>query len=376
MDHFANHPHQNTEDEGSSFDIANWEIYCDESRHDLLANPQPGEYFLLGSLWLPSSQRLQVREDIRALREKHHVWGEFKWTKVSPNKVDFYKDLIELFHRSEGVSFRAIAVHSSDIDLDKYHGSASELGYYKFYYQLLHHPIKTKHSYSIYLDHRSSTQNPYNQSLARVLKASNRDSRILRVQSLRSDRNDLIQFCDARRVINNLNDRPVAWPLNDYDRGKLCAFTAYQATRVSKYRSALVATLQHRALALGLNLEPEAIDDTNLHIQGIAAVSDSYTLDLMHQDMGIFVCPENLLITSVNPAVRNLAYPDTSRPLSTAFPWRATLIPLSPTTLLVFFGDERVNCDKPFHLSEEAAIHLNELQRINAASALYLVSDE
>jgi hypothetical protein len=163
MDHFANHPHQNTEDEGSSFDIANWEIYCDESRHDLLANPQPGEYFLLGSLWLPSSQRLQVREDIRALREKHHVWGEFKWTKVSPNKVVFYKDLIELFHRSEGVSFRAIAVHSSDIDLDKYHGSDSELGYYKFYYQLLHHPIKTKHSYSIYLDHRSSTQNPYNQ---------------------------------------------------------------------------------------------------------------------------------------------------------------------------------------------------------------------
>lgn len=180
---------------------------------------------------------------------------------------------------------------------------------------------------------------------------------------------------DACRVINNLNDRPVAWPLNDYDRGKLCAFTAYQATRVSKYRSALVATLQHRALALGLNLEPEAIDDTNLHIQGIAAVSDSYTLDLMHQDMGIFVCPENLLITSDNPVIRNLAYPDTSRPLSTAFPLRATLIPLSPTTLLVFFGDERVNCDKPFHLSEEAAIHLNELQRINAASALYLVSD-
>ena len=181
---------------------------------------------------------------------------------------------------------------------------------------------------------------------------------------------------DASRVIKQLHEQALSWPLNDYDRGKLCAFTAYQATRVSKYRSALIALVKDRASSLELNLEPETLDENNLHIQGIAAVSDAYTLDLLKQDMGIFVSSKNLLVTSDNPVIRNVAYPDTFSPLSGAFPLRATLIPLSPRILLAFFGDERVNCDKPFDLSEEAAAHINEMQRINAEAKLYSLSEE
>jgi hypothetical protein len=74
-----------------------FEVYCDESYQDLIAKKQTDQYFLIGSLWLPASIRKYIKSNIVKLRVKHSVWGEIKWSKVSPSKKDFYLELIDLF---------------------------------------------------------------------------------------------------------------------------------------------------------------------------------------------------------------------------------------------------------------------------------------
>ncbi|PHS24956.1 MAG: hypothetical protein COA83_06730 [Methylophaga sp.] len=120
-----------------------FDIYCDESRPDLLCSKNPTvRYMVIGSLWLPAEDRAQLKKDIHALRDKHHIGGEFKWQKVSPSRIDFYCDLVDLFMaRGDRLRFRCIAVAHDKVDLLRFHGDDQELGFYKFYYQMLHHWI-------------------------------------------------------------------------------------------------------------------------------------------------------------------------------------------------------------------------------------------
>jgi len=74
------------------------EIYCDESRQDLLVSKNPSHNFaLIGSLWMSESIRLKLTKQIQILRTQHDVWGEIKWSKVSQSKIEFYKSIIDLF---------------------------------------------------------------------------------------------------------------------------------------------------------------------------------------------------------------------------------------------------------------------------------------
>lgn len=180
---------------------------------------------------------------------------------------------------------------------------------------------------------------------------------------------------DASSVIKGLLGRPLEWPLNDHDRSKLATFTAYQATRVSKYKSSLSAVVQDRIESLSLPISSEMVNETNLHIQGIAATSDPYTLDLLNQSMGIFISPTNCLLTSDNPVIRNIAYPDLTSPLTEVFPIRSTLIALHPSILLVFFGDEVVDCAKPFELTAEISTLVNQWQFFNAEVSVFELSE-
>jgi len=135
-----------------------FEIYCDESRPELLAKPStaPGDFSLLGSLWLPADLRQTIKKEITEDRAAHSVWGELKWTKVTSAKVDFYKALTDIFFRYESISFRAIAIKTEKIDLQRHHNNDPELGYYKFYYQLLVHRLASGGNYAVFLDHRKN----------------------------------------------------------------------------------------------------------------------------------------------------------------------------------------------------------------------------
>lgn len=93
-----------------------FEVYCDESRQDLIAKKQVDQFLMIGSLWLPSDIREDVKVGIAQLREKYSAWGEIKWSKISPSKQDFYLGLVDLFiSYQDKLRFRCIAIESSKV---------------------------------------------------------------------------------------------------------------------------------------------------------------------------------------------------------------------------------------------------------------------
>jgi len=185
-----------------------FEVYCDESSPEALASDLSSNQFLvLGSLWLEANDRVHVKDAIHRLRDKYKVGGKFKWNRVSPSRIDFYCELVELFfdigHKAR---FRCITVDRDKVDLTKFHAKDQELGFYKFYYQLLHHWILDFNDYSFFLDFKRNRRRDRLHVLRTCLDASNMSSVVHSVQATESRQSVLIQLvdgltgCASRRV--------------------------------------------------------------------------------------------------------------------------------------------------------------------------------
>ena len=174
-----------------------FEVYCDEANPDVLTSESPrARYLMIGSLWLPVELRNEIKSRVAALRLRHKAWGEIKWSKVSPNRRDFYVELIDLFvSYGDNLRFRCIAVDRTQLNL-ALHGNDGELGFYKFYYQLLHHWILDFNEYRIFCDVKSNRDPKRLPVLERCLSRANLTSRIDSIQSLPSHEVVLIQLCD------------------------------------------------------------------------------------------------------------------------------------------------------------------------------------
>jgi hypothetical protein len=190
-----------------------FEVYCDESRPDLLSSRNPqAQYMVIGSLWLKSDDRGKFKTAIHQMRDKHKVGGEFKWQKVTPSRLDFYKELMDwFFDQGEDLRFRSIVVEHEKVNLVHYHENDQELGFYKFYYQMLHHWIMDFNEYSVFCDFKSNRRRDRLHVLDRCLSYSNLSSSITNVQAIRSKESILIQLTDlltgivAARMNNCLN---------------------------------------------------------------------------------------------------------------------------------------------------------------------------
>jgi len=172
------------------------EVYCDESRPEVIFGENSKDrYMVLGGLWVPYDLREDLKNSIKDIKRKHNVYGEFKWNTVSPSKINFYKDLIDIFF-SSSVRFRCIVVDSIFVNVPKYHNSDSELGFYKFYYQLLVHWLNPRETYWIYLDHKKNKMSDRLHTLEDVLLNSV-NVKIGDVQAIDSKQSILIQFADV-----------------------------------------------------------------------------------------------------------------------------------------------------------------------------------
>jgi hypothetical protein len=174
-----------------------FEVYCDEAFPDLFTSRSPkARYLMIGSLWLPAECREDMKAKIKTLRERHNAWGEIKWSKVSQSKLPFYIDLVELFFGyGDNLRFRCIAVDREQVNLEL-HAGDHELGFYKFYYQLLHHWILDFNIYSIFCDTKSNREKDRLHELRRVLNNANLSASIGGVQALPSKQVVLIQMAD------------------------------------------------------------------------------------------------------------------------------------------------------------------------------------
>ena len=174
-----------------------FEVYCDEANPDVLTSANPrARHLMIGSLWLPEELRDEIKARIGTLRQRHQAWGEIKWSKVSPNRKDFYVELIDLFvGYGDNLRFRCIAVDRTQLNL-ALHDNDGELGFYKFYYQLLHHWVLDFNAYRVFCDIKSNRDPKRLPVLTRCLSRANLTSNIDSIQSLPSHEVVLIQLCD------------------------------------------------------------------------------------------------------------------------------------------------------------------------------------
>ncbi|MBA3015802.1 MAG: DUF3800 domain-containing protein [Proteobacteria bacterium] len=174
------------------------EVYCDEAYPDLFSSKdKQAKYLFIGSLWLKSEDRERYKQAIHVLRNQHKIGPEFKWNKVSPSKLDFYKSLIDWFvEQGDDLRFRCIAIDSGQVDLLKYHENDQELGFYKFYYQVIKHWIHDLNEYQIFCDYKSNRRRDRLQVLKRCLDYANLSATISTVQAIRSEESVLIQLAD------------------------------------------------------------------------------------------------------------------------------------------------------------------------------------
>jgi len=174
------------------------EIYCDESRPDLFTSKNIyDKYLLIGGLKCLSCDREYIKERINKIKSDFNVKTEFKWNKVSKRKLEFYKHLIDLFFDLEDkIRFRCIAVEADKMDLEHFHDSDAELGFYKFYYQLLNNWILDYNEYNIFTDLKTNREKNRLNILCNYLDNSKLFAYVNSVQALPSRQVVLLQMTD------------------------------------------------------------------------------------------------------------------------------------------------------------------------------------
>jgi len=189
----------------------NIDVYCDESYPDLFSSHHPqARCLVIGSMWLKSDDRERFKAAVHELRNRYKIGGEFKWTKVSPSKAEFYKALLTWFHEQrENLRFRCIAIDHQQVDLIHFHQNDQELGFYKFYYQVLHHWIHPFNRYRVFCDFKRNRLLDRLHTLKACLTNVNLAATIDIVQSVRSRESVLLQLADvlvglAAARVNNL----------------------------------------------------------------------------------------------------------------------------------------------------------------------------
>jgi hypothetical protein len=161
-------------------------------------------YLSIGGLWVPYLHDGAIRSAIRELRDRHSCYGEFKWTKVSRNKLHVYQDLITTFTSFTEIDFKCMVVDTHQVDHCKYSGGDEELGFYKFYYLLISRNLAQGYLHYLYTDQRHNRK----QNRLQVLKiVSNRwflkehrlamEDPLKTVEARDSKSDDLIQLADV-----------------------------------------------------------------------------------------------------------------------------------------------------------------------------------
>lgn len=176
------------------------EIYCDESRQELFTTSKEStdRYMVIGSIWIPKDNRSSLKNKIKQVRAKYNISrGEIKWQYVAPSKLDFYKEVVKkFFEEGDSVRFRCIVVDTKQVDLATYHDSDAELGFYKFYYELLHQWIRGNDKYFIYTDIKTTRKKNRLKELHRILNRASLFADIVSVQAIPSKESVFIQLAD------------------------------------------------------------------------------------------------------------------------------------------------------------------------------------
>lgn len=194
-------------------------VYADEScylEHDNV------EFMVLGCVYCLKKDKNYIANKIKEIKIKHGLkpTTEIKWTKISSNKLDMYKDFIDLLY-DENISFRGWIAHDKkSLDHELFHQTYDDW-YYKMYYHLFNYIISESIvNYNIFLDIKDTRSSIKNEKLKNILNHSNIYN-VSRVQAIRSNEVQLIQLADLiigaiSYKLRNLNTSSAKLELVDY----------------------------------------------------------------------------------------------------------------------------------------------------------------
>jgi hypothetical protein len=173
-------------------------VYCDESCH--LENDHQ-KVMVLGAVWCPVEKIREISRRLRNIKIKHGLKPDFevKWTKVSPAKIEFYRELIECFFDEDDLHFRALIVPDKSKLTHEAFGQDHEVWYYKMYFDMLKVIFDPDAHYRVYLDIKDTHGGAKKEKLHDVLCNNMYDfSReiIERIQLVHSREIEILQLAD------------------------------------------------------------------------------------------------------------------------------------------------------------------------------------
>jgi hypothetical protein len=167
---------------------------------------------VLGALSCSLDQVRAVARRLREIKVRYGLksWTELKWTRVSPSKLDCFRDVLDAFFDNDDLRFRAIIIHEKDQLRHDILGSDHDTWYYKMYFLLLSKMLAPTGQYDIYLDVKDTRSASKIRKLHEVLSNDmyDFDRKIVhRVQAIRSHEVEQLQLCDLLAGIVSYSNR-------------------------------------------------------------------------------------------------------------------------------------------------------------------------
>ncbi len=175
-----------------------YNIYCDESCH---LEHDGINVMVLGAIWCDQQKIKEINLRIKDIKERNGIptSTEMKWTKISPAKIDAYKDLVNYFFDDDDLHFRALVVPDKTmLDHDRFNQSHEDW-YYKMYFEMLKVILSPTERYNIYIDIKDTHSYQKSQKLKEVCCNSMYDFSekvIEKLQPIRSEEVQIMQLVD------------------------------------------------------------------------------------------------------------------------------------------------------------------------------------
>lgn len=186
-----------------------YSIYCDETCH---LEHDHESVMALGAVWCPTSKRQEIYKRIHDIKKKYGIsHAEMKWTRLSPNKLSAYLELIDYFFDDDDLHFRVVVIPEKDKLNHAAFSQTHNQWYYKMYFELLKNIISNGFKYNTFLDIKDTVGGEKVEKLNEVLSNQMYDFNhdiIKKIQLIRSDEVEIMQLVDILTGAVMAENRP------------------------------------------------------------------------------------------------------------------------------------------------------------------------